>query len=59
MIELDSDPDIKTVTEILIGVNSEGVPLNQADFTMSKIAVNETYDGPILRKPSTTCAMRL
>jgi hypothetical protein len=31
-------------------VNSEGVPLGQADFAMSKIAVNETYGGNLLRK---------
>lgn len=50
LIELASDLDIETVTEIFIRVNSEGVPLSQADFAMSKIAVNETYGGPILRK---------
>ncbi len=50
LIELDSDLDIETVTEIFIRVNSEGVPLSQADFAMSKIAVNETYGGPLLRK---------
>jgi len=50
MIELTSDLDIDTVTEIFIRVNSEGVPLSQADFAMSKIAVNETYGGNTLRK---------
>ena len=50
LIELASDLDIETVTEIFIRVNSEGVSLSQADFAMSKIAVNETYDGNILRK---------
>lgn len=50
LIELDSDLDIETVTKIFIRVNSEGVPLNQADFAMSKIAVNETYGGNTLRK---------
>ena len=50
LIELDCDLDIETVTEIFIRVNSEGVPLSQADFAMSKIAVNETYGGPLLRK---------
>lgn len=50
LIELDSDLDIETVTEIFIRVNSEGVPLGQADFAMSKIAVNETYGGSLLRK---------
>jgi len=50
VIELKHDLDIETVTEIFIRINSEGVPLNQADFAMSKIASNETYNGPILRK---------
>lgn len=50
LIELNSDLDIETVTEIFIRVNSEGVPLSQADFAMSKIAVNETYGGNMLRK---------
>lgn len=50
LIELASDLDIETVTEIFIRVNSEGVPLSQADFAMSKIAVNETYGGNALRK---------
>lgn len=50
LIELASDLDIETVTEIFIRVNSEGVPLSQADFAMSKIAVNETYGGNTLRK---------
>ena len=50
LIGLDSDLDIDTVTDIFIRVNSEGVPLSQADFAMSKIAVNETYGGNMLRK---------
>jgi hypothetical protein len=50
IIELDSSLDIETVTDIFIRVNSEGVPLSQADFAMSKIAVNERYDGLHLRK---------
>jgi hypothetical protein len=50
LIELNSDLDIETVTKIFIRVNSEGVPLSQADFAMSKIAVNEIYGGNILRK---------
>jgi len=50
LIELASDLDIETVAEIFIRVNSEGVPLSQADFAMSKIAVNEKYGGNILRK---------
>lgn len=50
VITLDSDLDIDTVTEIFIRVNSAGSPLSQADFAMSKIAVNEIYGGNILRK---------
>lgn len=50
LIELAADLDIDTVTEIFIRVNSEGVPLGQADFAMSKIAVNETYGGSLIRK---------
>lgn len=50
LIELASELDIETVTKIFIRVNSEGVPLSQADFAMSKIAVNEVYSGHILRK---------
>jgi hypothetical protein len=50
LIELAAELDIETVTEIFIRVNSEGVPLSQADFAMSKIAVNETHGGNMLRK---------
>jgi len=50
IIELAEDLDIETVTEIFIRVNSAGSPLSQADFAMSKIAVNETYGGNMLRK---------
>jgi hypothetical protein len=50
LIELDHELDIETVTEIFIRVNSQGVALSQADFAMSKIAVNETYGGHELRK---------
>jgi len=50
LIELDHDLDIETVTEIFIRVNSAGAQLGQADFAMSKIAVNETYGGNMLRK---------
>jgi hypothetical protein len=50
LIELASELDIETVTEIFIRVNSQGVPLGQADFAMSKIAVNDTYGGNTLRK---------
>lgn len=50
VIELAEDLDIETVTEIFIRVNSAGASLSQADFAMSKIAVNETYGGNLLRK---------
>ena len=50
VIELSDDLDIETVTEIFIRVNSAGTELSQADFAMSKIAVNETYGGNQLRK---------
>lgn len=50
MIELDSDLDIETATEIFIRINRQGVELSQADFAMSKIASNETHNGPTLRK---------
>ncbi|EKD52240.1 MAG: hypothetical protein ACD_62C00078G0001 [uncultured bacterium] len=50
IIELADDLDIETVTEIFIRVNSAGTELSQADFAMSKISVNETYGGNMLRK---------
>lgn len=50
VIELAEDLSIETVTEIFIRVNSAGKALSQADFAMSKIAVNETYGGNVLRK---------
>ena len=50
LIELAENLDIETVTEIFIRVNSAGTPLSQADFAMSKIAVNESYGGHVLRK---------
>lgn len=50
IIELSENLDIETVTEIFIRVNSAGSPLSQADFAMSKIAVNESYGGNLLRK---------
>ena len=50
IIELAEDLDIETVTEIFIRVNSAGSPLSQADFAMSKIAVNSSYGGNMLRK---------
>ncbi|MFP5511428.1 MAG: hypothetical protein ACLGIP_20155, partial [Alphaproteobacteria bacterium] len=50
IIELAEDLDIETVTEIFIRVNSAGSPLSQADFAMSKIAVNTAFGGNQLRK---------
>ena len=50
VIELADELDIETVTEIFVRVNSAGTPLSQADFAMSKIAVNETFGGNLLRK---------
>ena len=50
MIELAEDLDIETVTEIFIRVNSAGVTLNQADFAMSKLAADQRYGGPLLRR---------
>jgi hypothetical protein len=50
IIELSHDLDIETVTEIFIRINSEGVPLSQADFAMSKLAADEKHDGYIMRK---------
>jgi hypothetical protein len=50
IIELADDLDIELVTEIFIRVNSAGTELSQADFAMSKISVNETYGGNLLRK---------
>lgn len=50
MIELEHDLDIEEVTEIFIRINSKGVVLSQADFAMSKIASEQKFDGPNLRK---------
>ena len=50
LIELADDLDIDTVTLIFIRVNSAGTNLSQADFAMSKIAVNESFGGNLLRK---------
>lgn len=50
LIELDAHLDIETVSEIFIRINSTGAILSQADFAMSKIAVNESYGGNTLRK---------
>lgn len=50
VIQLSGNLDIDAVTEIFIRINSQGVPLGQADFVMSKIAANESYGGNLLRK---------
>ena len=50
LIELNADLDVETVSEIFVRINSQGVPLNAADFAMSKMAANERYNGHQLRK---------
>lgn len=50
LIELSHDLDIETVTEVFIRINSKGTVLSQADFAMSKIAADQKYGGPVLRK---------
>lgn len=50
IIELAHTLDIEVVTEIFIRINSAGVNLSQADFAMSKITVNDDYDGALIRK---------
>ncbi len=49
-IELSSEADIDTVTEIFVRINSRGKSLSQADFVMSKISVNEKFSGNDIRK---------
>lgn len=50
VIELAHTLDIEVVTEIFIRINSAGVNLSQADFAMSKVSVNDVYNGPLIRK---------
>lgn len=54
IVELDAKLDIEDVTEIFVRINSAGVPLEQADFAMSKVASYEpgfdTLFGVNLRK---------
>ena len=50
VIELESNLDVETVTEIFIRINSKGVALNASDFVMSKIAAGTEYGGLQLRK---------
>ncbi len=49
IIELSFLLDIDVVSEIFIRINLQGKPLNQEDFVMSKISVNEEYDGDLIR----------
>ena len=50
LIELNPDLDVETVAEIFVRINSQGVPLNAADFAMSKMAASEQFNGHQLRK---------
>ena len=50
LIDLGADLDVETEAEIFIRINSQGVPLNAADFAMSKMAASEHLGGHILRK---------
>lgn len=49
VIELSFLLDIDVVSEIFIRINLQGKPLNQEDFVMSKISVNEQYEGDYIR----------
>lgn len=49
VIELSFLLDIDVVSEIFIRINLQGKPLNQEDFVMSKISVNEQYGGDYIR----------
>ena len=50
VVELSFLLDIDVVTEIFIRINSQGKPLNQEDFAMSRISVNEELGGDLLQK---------
>lgn len=50
VIELSFLLDIDIVTEIFIRINTQGKPLTQEDFAMSKISVFEDNEGDNLRK---------
>ena len=50
LIDLGADLDVETVAEIFRRVNSQAVPLNEADFAMSKMAASEQFGGHMLRK---------
>lgn len=49
VIELSFLLDIDVVSEIFIRINLQGKSLNQEDFVMSKISVNEQYGGDYIR----------
>ena len=49
VIEFSFLLDIDVVSEIFIRINLQGKPLNQEDFVMSKISVNEQYGGDYIR----------
>lgn len=50
VIELSFLLDIDIVTEIFIRINTQGKPLTQEDFAMSKISAFEDNEGDALRK---------
>lgn len=50
VIELSSDLDVGTVSEIFVRVNSKGTVLNQSDFVMSKMSSDFRYGGELTRK---------
>lgn len=47
IVELDAKLEIEDVTEIFVRINSAGIPLEQADFAMSKIASYEPDSDPL------------
>ncbi|MBQ9155703.1 MAG: DUF262 domain-containing protein [Eubacterium sp.] len=49
IVELSFLLDIDVVSEIFIRINLQGKPLNQEDFAMSKISVNEQFKGDKIR----------
>ena len=50
IIELESNLNVETVTEVFVRINSKGAILNASDFVMSKIAAGEQYRGHHIRK---------
>lgn len=49
VIELADDLAIDSLTDIFIRVNFTGIELSQVDFAMSKMVVNDSYGGNLLR----------